>query len=167
MTVSPIQNQPNPASSSGASAKLRAPQGVAQTADRLEDRRAPEHPPSVFKEYLFKPIFLVIKFILRGIFTLIDCLRKSAYEEKSEEPVFDREAFLDRLRSAPRPEKILVQFAEAYSPAEQNQIYLAIGEAHAAKTSWKEVIWNRSSDENIDLGRRLVRQNPFILRDHL
>src|SRR5690242_13587794 len=112
MTVSPIQNQPNPASSSGASAKLRAPQGLAQTADRLEDRRAPspEHSPSVFKEYLFKPIFIVIKFILRGIFTFIDFLRKSAYEEKSEESVFDREAFLDRLRSAPRSEKILVQF---------------------------------------------------------
>jgi hypothetical protein len=169
MTVSRIQSRPNPAASSGASAKPRphqGPQGLAQMPDRLEPRRTgPQEPPSFFKEFLFKPLFQVIKFLIRGIFTFIDFLRNVSFEE-TPEPI-DREGFLGRLSRAPRPEKILHQFEEIYTTAEQNQVYHAIGEAHPSKTSWKEAFWDRSPQENIALGRRLVRQNPFLLRDYL
>jgi hypothetical protein len=168
MTVSRIQGPIHSSSSARVSAKPR-PQGLAQTPDRLEDQRsAPqEDPPSLFKKFLFKPIFQVIKLILRGIFTFIDFLRSSAFEEKPAEPPLDRQAFLERLRAAPRPDTILLQFRQVYSFDEQNRVYRAIGEAYSAKTSWKEMIWDRSPDENIGLGRRLVRQNPFLLCDHL
>jgi len=173
MTVSQVKSRPNPAASPaspGASAKPRphqGPQGLAQMPDRLEPRRTgPQEPPSFFKEFLFKPLFQVIKFLIRGIFTFIDYLRNVSFEE-TPEPAIDREGFLDRLSRAPTPEMIFIQFEEIYTPGEQIQVYQAIGEAHPSKTSWKESIWDRSPQENIALGRRLVRQNPFLLRDYL
>jgi len=169
MTVSKIQGRPDPAASPGAKAKPKPPQGLAQMPDRLESRQEPQRaqePPSFFKEFLFKPLFQVIKFLIRGIFTFIDYLRNVSFEE-AREPDIDREGFLNRLSRAPSPEKIFHQFEEIYALDEQNQVYLAIGEAHLTRTSWKEAIWNRSPQENIALGRRLVRQNPFLLRDYL
>ena len=170
MAVSRIQNQPIPTTGTGVSPKAKPrPQGLAEMPDRLDDRRAAieENPPSLFKKFLFEPIFYAIKFILRGIFTFIDFLRDSAFEEKPKAPLLDRESFLASLRAAPRPEKLLLQFVQVYSPEEQNRVYFAIGQSHNSKTSWKEVIWDRSPHENVELGRHLVRQNPFLLRDHL
>ena len=163
MTVSRIQNQTSFASSTGSPLKSRQPQGLGQTPDRLEDRRtaSQDNPPSVFKEFLFKPAFIAIKFIIRGIFIFFDFLRKVAFEEK------DREVFLNCLNSLPRPETLLIQFSELYSVTEQNCVYRAIGKAHPLKTAWKEAIWERTPNENLALGRRLVQQNPFLLRDHL
>lgn len=167
MSISPIKNRPASAPSTGASAKPKPPQGLAQTPDRLEPRRpGPQEPPSFFKEFLFKPLFQVIKFLMRGIFRFIDYLRNVSFEE-NREPDIDRGEFLDRLSRAPTPEKIFHQFEEIYTPEEQNQIYNVIGEAHPSKTSWKEALWDRSPQENIALGRRLVRQNPYLLRDYL
>jgi hypothetical protein len=163
MTINPVQGRPNPAASKSAAAKP-APQGVSQMPDRLEMR--PQEPPSVFKEFLFKPLFQAIKFLMRCIFNFFDFLRNVSFEETREEGV-DREGFLSRLASVPKPEKILHQFEEIYSTAQQNQIYHVIGQAHPSKTSWKESIWDRSPQENIALGRRLVRQNPYLLRDYL
>ena len=168
MTIPPIQSQPHLASPATGAFRPR-PQGLAQMPDRLEDRSAHAHdnPPSLFKKFLFEPIFEVIRFVLRGLFTFFDFLRESAFEEKHAGPVLDRETFLNSLRSAPRPENILIQFAQVYSLDEQNQIYCSIGEAHEGKVSWKEMVWERSFEDNIELGRRFVRQNPFLLRDYL
>jgi hypothetical protein len=166
MTVSRIQNQVNLPPSTGTFPKSKIPQGLAETRDRLENRRH-EEPPSIFKEFLFRPAWEVIKFMMRGIFIFLDFLRRVAFEGRPEQPALDREDFLNCLKRAPRPEKLLLQFRELYSTAEQNRVYRAIGEAHAFKISWKEVIWDRTPNENIDLGRLLVRENPFLLRDHL
>ncbi len=170
MTVSQVKSRPNPPSSLGALAKPKphqGPQGLAQMPDRLEPRQTgPQEPPSFFKEFLFKPLFRVIKFLIRGIFTFIDFLRNVSFEE-TPEPAINREGFLDRLSRAPTPEMIFHQFEEIYTTAEQTLVYHAIGEAHPSKTSWKEAFWNRSPQENIALGRHLIRQNPFLLRDYL
>lgn len=168
MNISPIQSQPQMPSTAKGAMRPR-PQGLAQMPDRLEDRRPYSHdnPPSLFKKFLFEPIFEVVKFVLRGIFTFFDFLRESAFEEKPTVPALNREVFLNSLRSAPSQETILIQFAEVYSIDEQTQVYRSIGEAHEEKVSWKEMIWDRSLEDNIELGARLVRQNPFLLRDYL
>jgi hypothetical protein len=171
MAISPIQKKPIPTSSPSLKALAKPrPQGLAQIPDRLEDRRPPayqENPPSLFKKFLFEPIFYVAKLILRGIFTFFDFLRKTAFEETETPAPLGKDLFLERLRSAPPPEKLLLQFNQLYSRDEQNRVYWAIGEAHQAKDSWKEFIWDRSTEGNIALGRRLVRENPFLLRDYL
>lgn len=171
MAISPIQKKPISTSlqSPKAAAKPR-PQGLAQIPDRLEERRPlsyQENPPSLFKKFLFEPIFYVGKLILRGVFTFFDFLRKIAFDEIETPAPLDKDLFLERLRSAPPPDKLLLQFNQLYSRDEQNRVYWAIGEAHEAKDSWKEFIWDRSPEGNIALGRRLVRENPFLLRDYL
>lgn len=171
MNISPIQGPPHLSLSAKNRVQPRA-QGLAQVPDRLEDREdrrnyTHDNPPSLFKEFFFKPIFEAIKFVLRGIFTFFDFLRESAFEEKPTIPALNREVFLNSLRSVPNQETILVQFAQVYSVDEQNQVYCAIGEAYEGKVSWKEMIWTRSQEDNIELGSHLVRQNPFLLRDYL
>src|SRR5579862_4256520 len=101
MTIPPIQSQPHPASPAMRAVRPRS-QGLAQVPDRLEDRGARTHdnPPSLFKKFLFEPIFEVIRFVLRGIFTFFDFLRESAFEEKPAELMLNRETFLNSLRSA-------------------------------------------------------------------
>jgi hypothetical protein len=170
MSVNPIQssNRTSTGSSQGA-IKTRTPQGLAQTPDRIEKSSSQDsnNPPSLFKMFLFEPIIQIVKFLLRGLFTFLDFLRSSAFEEKKPEKALTRDLFLDRLQTAPPKEKLLIQFTQVYSIPEQNQVYQAIGEAHKGKVSWKETFWERTPEQNIALGRRLVKENPFLLRDHL
>ena len=167
-SIRPSNNQS--AAAQSAPSKARSPQGLAETPDRLEKTPnvSQDNPPSLFKQFLFEPIIQVFKFILRGIFTFIDFLRNAAFEEKkTAEPPLNRETFLNRLQAAPPADKLLIQFRQVYSIQEQTNVYRSIGESHKTRVSWKEAIWERSASENIALGRRLVKENPFLLRDHL
>jgi hypothetical protein len=124
-----------------------------------------ENPPSLFKKFLFEPIIQVVKWALRQIFTFFDFLRRASFDQMILEPSLERYNFNERLRAAPSSDQILRQFTQLYSLEEQNRMYLAIGQSHPGRVSWKEMIFERTASENIDLGRRLVRQNPLLLRD--
>ena len=147
---------------------MQRPRGVGAVRDHLAPSQMEEGPPSLFKMFLFEPIVQVIKWLLRGIFIVVDFLRKAAFAETAPiaAPAADRNAFLKQLQAAPSPQQILLQFEKIFSIDEQNQIYQMIGEVHPEKFSWKEILWKRGESQNIDLGRRLVRQNPFLLRDY-
>jgi len=142
---------------------------LAQTPDRLEPERPVVHgqPPSLIKKYLFEPLWEAVKFFLRGLFSFVDFLRSVAFGGEKKGAPLDKESFLEQLRSAPRPADLLRRFEQLYSTEERSQIYKSIGEAHSGKISWKEMIWARTPQENIRLGRRLVAENPFLLRDFL
>ncbi len=160
MSVAPVQSRP--ALVERRSIAKPSPKGLAAIPDRLESPpvQREEAPPSLFKKFLVDPVIQSIKWFLRGIFHFIDWLKSVAFEKESS-------AFLSHLRTAPRTQEILFQFELCFNPRERSEIYRSIGKEYAGRISWKERIWNRSAQENIDLGKRLVASNPERIRDRL
>ncbi len=105
------------------------------------------NPPSFFKTYLFEPILKVVKAALRTLFQFVDFLRE-----------FSGADFQMPSRVA-----VIQHFERIHTPDEQNQIYEKIGIAHGDRIRWNEMIWNRSKEENIALGRRMGSENPYLL----
>lgn len=170
MSVSPVQGRPNLKAQS--IAKPSSPKGLAAVPDRLETSPVgnQEGPPSLFKKFLFDPIIQSIKWLLRGLFHFVDWLRSVAFEAEPTEISSDKtrdQTFLSHLRTAPRAQELLVQFERHFTLNERNEIYRSIGEGYAGRISWKERIWKRSAQENINLGRRIVSSNPERIRDRL
>lgn len=172
MKLSRVQNLENSknVSSNALSSKTipkKIVSGVSAFPDRLERSEYQEGPPSLFKQFLFDPIVQIMCWFLRGIFIVVDFLRSFAFGDLQSDPSMDRRTFLNQLRSAPSPEQLLHRFDQVFTADEKNRIYQAIGEACEEKISFREMIWERTAKENLELGHRLVRQNPFLLRDYL
>lgn len=151
--------------------KPSVPKGLSEVRDRLSSSlEGREEPPSQFKKFLFDPIFFVISFVFRELFRPLfwikNCFIKTPVA--IEDPSLERDRdFLERLELAPRAKEIFLQFERHFSNQERDEIYRMTGSKYSKKLSWREYIWDRSVEQNIALGYRLVRNNPERIRDHL
>lgn len=138
-----------------------------------------DEPPSLFKKFLFDPLIEVLRVSLWMVFSIFDLLRQFAYSKEiiqkpnvlpgvhQDQKGQKASQFLGRLRSAPRSEQILIEFENLFSSQEKDEIYRLIGEVYQNRVGWKEMIWSRTPQQNIALGRRLVHQNPLLISERL
>jgi hypothetical protein len=160
MNISPLQNQPQSISAPRI-VLSKAKQGLAGMPDRLETKKV--EPPSIFRA-LIRPFFDILKIIGRSVFAFFDFLREICKDEPEKTfSDLSKDRFIERLC----PETTLAEFEKMYSREEQSKVYHAIGQSHKKRLSWKELIWPRSLQDNLILGRSLAMRNPSLLRKYL
>lgn len=169
MKIGPAQESVKTETKSVAKPPVR--KGLSEVPDRLSSSLARnEEPPSQFKKFLFDPVFFVISFVFSELFRPLFWL-KGFFIKPSvaiEDPSLGRDLdFLERLELAPRSKEIFLQFEHHFTDRQRDEIYRMIGAKYSKKLSWREYIWDRSREQNIALGYRLVRNNPERIRDHL
>ncbi|MBI5273354.1 MAG: hypothetical protein HY861_05160 [Chlamydiia bacterium] len=159
--IPPIEHRPLDTSALSRE-KPFVPEGVAGVQDRLLD---PEVPPSTFKKILFDPFVAALLWGLRMVFQFFDMLRTAAFSGTGGSSLdAQQRSFFGHLQTIPQPQEVLAQFERLFSPVEQMEIYRSLGAESQRALSWSENLFGRSAGEDSALGRRMVSENPYLVR---